>query len=137
MHVLMCRSGKDPYPSPRRILTIPQSPDILYKFKTFFRQFSPPPTRTVEISSVGGVWILFCKDPMQQLREILVTEQHTCKLSKLHHFEQKPRLRFFCCQVRIVFEHKLITINVLYCFRWNTSYLEYSSIIANNMEDGM
>ena len=136
MHVLMCCSGKDPYPSPQRKLTIPP-PQTSYTNLKHSLDNTPPPTRTVEISSVGGVWIFFCKDPMQQLREILVTEQHTCKLSKLHHFEQKPRLRFFCCQVRIVFEHKLITINVLYCFRWNTSYLEYSSIIANNMEDGM
>ena len=45
--------GNQQYPPPTLALL-----DILYKFKTFFRQ-SPPPSRMVEISSVGGVWIFF------------------------------------------------------------------------------
>ena len=36
-------SRKDPYPTPRSKFTIPPSLDILYKFKTFFRQLPPPP----------------------------------------------------------------------------------------------
>ena len=35
------------------------SPDILYKFKAFFRQSLPPPSPDGGISSVGGVWIFF------------------------------------------------------------------------------
>ena len=47
------------FPPPQwRKLTIPPPPDILYKFKLFLDNHYPP-LRTVEISSVGGVWIGF------------------------------------------------------------------------------
>ena len=46
---------KTPPPTEEINDTPSPSPDILYKFKTFFRRFPPP--WMAEISSVGGEWI--------------------------------------------------------------------------------